>query len=126
MARIAWYAYAGLLWLFVALLAVQIFFAGMFLFGASADGLDLHVALGWTLHLPVLLILVAALLARVGQPTIWWVLAFFVSGAIQPILATMRSTPWIAALHPLNAVILTLLSVKLALDALPAMRVRTS
>jgi hypothetical protein len=120
MARGAWYVYAILLWLFLAALAVQIYLAGAALFGAG--DMEAHIGLGWLLHLPVLLIAGAAFLARVGRPTIWWVLAFFVSGAIQPILATMDSTPTIAALHPLNAVALTLLTVKLAADTLPRLR----
>jgi hypothetical protein len=122
MARGAWYVYAVLLWLFLAALAVQIFLAGMGLAGLGSGDMEAHIGLGWTLHLPVLLILVAALLARVGRPTIWWVLVFFVIGAIQPILATMDAVPLIAALHPLGAVLLTIITVKLALDTLPRLR----
>ena len=122
MVRGAWYAYAVLVWLYLVALVVQIFLAGLGLAGLGAGDMQLHRDLGWWLHLPILLILVAALLARVGRPTIWWVVAFFVSGAIQPILATMDDLPAIAALHPVNAVILTLLTVKLALDAAPQLR----
>jgi hypothetical protein len=122
MARVAWYAYAGLLWLFLAALALQTFFAGLGLFVSGSD-MSLHVGLGWLLHLPVLLILIAALLARVGRPTIWLVLALFLSGAIQPFLPGLRGDlPIVAALHPLNAVLLTLITVKLAFDTLPRQR----
>jgi hypothetical protein len=72
--------------------------ASVGLAGLGAGDMQAHRDLGWILHLPILLILVAALLARVGRPTIWWVVAFFVSGAIQPILATMDDLPAIAAL----------------------------
>lgn len=122
MARGAWYAYAGLLWIFLAALVVQIFVAGLGLF-ADATQMQLHRDIGWTLHLPVVLIGVAALVARVGRPTIWWVLVLFVSGAIQPLLPGFRlDVPILAALHPLNAVVLTVVTLKLALDTLPALR----
>lgn len=122
MVRGAWYAYAVLVWLYLVALVYQIFLAGMGLSGLGSGSMSAHIEFGWLLHLPILLILVAALLARVGRPTIWWVVAFFVSGAIQPILATMDDMPAIAALHPVNAVILTLLTVKLALDTMPRLR----
>jgi uncharacterized protein DUF6220 len=121
-ARGAWYAYVALIWLFLAALALQIFLAGLYLFGPTHD-LEPHRGLGWFLHLPLPLILIAALVARVGRPTIWWVLALFVLGAIQPILATLKtSAPLLAALHPFNAVVLTLVTVKLAIDTLPRPR----
>ena len=122
MVRGAWYAYAVLVWLYLVALVVQIFLAGSGMAGLGSGNMQAHIDLGWILHIPILLILVAALLARVGSPTIWWVVAFFVSGAIQPILATMDDMPAIAALHPVNAVILTLLTVKLALDTVPRFR----
>lgn len=122
MARGAWYVYAALLWLFLAGLTVQIFLAGIGLAGLGSGDMEAHIGLGWTLHIVVLLVLVAALVARVGRPTIWWVLAYFIVGAIQPILATIDEMPLIAALHPLAAVLLTLITVKLALDTLPRLR----
>jgi bacteriorhodopsin len=122
MARGAWFAYVGLIWLFLFALAVQTFLAGLGLF-AGAERMQLHRDVGWFLHLPILLILVAALLARVGRPTIWWVLALFLMGAVQPFLPGLRADlPLVAALHPLTAVAMTLITVKLALDTLPRMR----
>jgi hypothetical protein len=121
MTRGAWYAYVGLIWLFLAALVVQTFLAGVGLFGAG--DMEAHILVGWFLHLPVALILVAALVARVGRPTIWWVLALFVSGVVQPLLPGFRGDlPWLAALHPLNAIILTVVAVKLAIDTLPRLR----
>ncbi|HET6744574.1 MAG TPA: DUF6220 domain-containing protein [Candidatus Limnocylindria bacterium] len=122
MVRGAWYAYAVLIWLYLVALLVQIYLAGAGMIGLGSGDMEAHRGFGWLLHLPILLILVAALVARVGRPTIWWVVAFFVSGAIQPILATMDDLPAIAALHPVNAVILTVLTVKLALDTVPQFR----
>lgn len=122
MARGAWYAYVALIWLYLAALVLQVFLAGLGLFGTAAD-MEPHRGLGWALHLPLPLILVAALLAKVGRPTIWWVLALIVVGAVQPLLPGLRGgAPLLAALHPLNAVLLTLITVKLALDTGPRLR----
>jgi hypothetical protein len=122
MARGAWYVYVALVWLFLAGLTVQIFLAGIGLAGLGSGDMEAHIGFGWLLHIVVLLVFVAALVARVGRPTLWWALAFFVVGAIQPILATIDNVPLIAALHPLAAVLLTLLTVKLTLDTLPRLR----
>jgi len=122
MARGAWYVYVAVLWIFLAALVIQIFVAGLALFSDSSQ-MQLHRDIGWALHLPVLLILIAALIARVRRPTIWWVLGLFVSGALQPLLPAFRAdVPLLAALHPLNAVVLTIVTLKLALDTLPTLR----
>jgi hypothetical protein len=121
MTRGAWYSYVGLIWLFLAALVVQTFLAGLGLFGGG--DMEPHIFVGWLLHLPVALVLVAALVARVGRPTIWWVLALFLMGVMQPLLPGFRADlPLVAALHPLTAVAMTLITVKLALDTLPRMR----
>jgi hypothetical protein len=116
MVRVGRYAYVAVIWAFVAFLVTQIFFAGLGLFGHPPD-MSLHRGFGWFVHGLDLLLLAAALIARVGRPTIWWVLALFLASAIQPSLALAKdSMPLLAALHPLNAVILSLIAVKLALE----------
>ena len=116
MVRAARYAYVAVIWAFVAFLVTQIFFAGLGLFGHPPD-MSLHDGFGWLVHILDLLLLIVALVARVGRPTIWWVLALFVTSAIQPFLPGLRgSAPLLAALHPLNAVLLTLIAVKLAME----------
>jgi hypothetical protein len=116
MVRAARYAYVAVIWAFVAFLVIQIFFAGLGLFGHPPD-MSLHRGFGWLVHILDLLLLVAALTARVGRPTIWWVLTLFLTSAIQPSLALAKdSLPLLAALHPLNAVVISLIAVKLALE----------
>jgi hypothetical protein len=84
----------------------------------------LHSGFGWLVHILDLLLLIAALIARVGRPTIWWVLALFLTSAIQPFLPGLRdSLPLLAALHPLNAVVISLIAVKLALETPRFLRV---
>jgi hypothetical protein len=58
--------YAVLAWLFLAALVVQVFFAGLMLFG-EPEGLALHVNTGWLLHTAVILLPVAAAL---GPPEV--------------------------------------------------------
>jgi hypothetical protein len=116
MVRVGRYAYAALIWVFLAFLVTQIFFAGIGLFVRPAD-MSLHRGFGWFVHLLDLPLLLAALVARVGRPTIWWVLALFLTSAIQPFLPELSdAAPLLAALHPLNAVNLCLITVKLALE----------
>jgi hypothetical protein len=117
MVRVGRYAYVAVIWVFVAYLVTQIFFAGLGLFGNPPD-MSLHIGFGWLVHILDLLLLVVALVARVGRPTTWWVLVLFVTSAIQPILPGLRdSAPLLAALHPLNAVVLSLIAAKLAAES---------
>ena len=106
-------AYVLVAWLYLAGLVTVAFAAGLGLLGGSS--MDLHVNAGYILHLAPILLLLAAWGARVGRPTIWWVVALSVSGLIQPILPLLRdSAPFVAALHPLNAMVLFFLSFTVA------------
>jgi len=117
MVQVGRYLYVAVIWLFVAFLVTQIFFAGLGLFGIPRN-MSLHDGFGWLVHILDLALIAVALIARVGRPTIWWVLALFLLSAIQPLLATARvDAPLIAAFHPLNAVVISLITVKLALES---------
>jgi hypothetical protein len=116
MVQIGRYAYMAVIWVFVAFLVTQIFFAGLGLFGVPRD-MTLHAGFGWLVHILDLLLLVVALVARVGRPTIWWVLVLFLTSAIQPFLPEFRTDlPVVAALHPLNAVAMSIIAAKLAVE----------
>lgn len=105
--------YVLLAWLYLAGLVTVAFAAGLGLLGGSS--MDLHRESGYILHLAPILLLLAAWGARVGRPTIWWVVALSVSGLIQPMLPIFRdSVPWLAALHPLNAMVLFFLAFTVA------------
>lgn len=110
-------AYVGLAWIYLAAIVVQVFLAGIGMFGAAHDFSN-HASLGWILHLgPVLLLLVAAI-ARVGARTIWWNVALLVSVGVQPFLPGLRGDlPLAAALHPVNALLIFWITLTIGLRA---------
>ena len=123
MARGARYVYLGLAWLFVVGLVVQVFYAGMGIFGAS--DFETHIGLGWLLHLVPILILGAAAAARAGRRRILWAAALAATVFVVPILALSRAdAPAIAALHPVFAVVSFWLAVVVARDATALFRSR--
>jgi hypothetical protein len=115
---------SGARWLFLALiglylaaLLVQVFLAGMALFGADRD-FETHRSLGYLIHLTPIPLILVAVVARVGQRLLLWTGALFVVQAIQPLLPMLRADlPWAAALHPVLAVVLFWLGVTIALHA---------
>jgi hypothetical protein len=107
-------AYVLLAWLYLAGLVSVAFAAGLGLL-VPGSTMQLHREAGYILHLAPILLLLAAWGARVGRPTMWWVVALSVSGLIQPILPILReSVPFLAALHPLNAMVLFYLAFTVA------------
>lgn len=122
MTRGARYLYAGLAWAFVAGVVVQVFFIGLGLF-AGSENTELHVTLGWILHLVPILILVVAAVARVGRRQILLAAALAVTVFIVPILPALRADmPVLAALHPVGALIAFLLAIIVALAATELVR----
>jgi Zn-dependent protease with chaperone function len=111
------YLYLALVWLYVAGIVVQVFLAGMGLFGAQRD-FEPHIGLGWLLHLVPILLLIVAAVARVGSRLLWWNTALLVVQFVQPILALARhDVPVVAALHPVLALIIFWLAVTIGLMA---------
>ena len=121
MVRAARIAYLAVSWAFVAALLVQVFLIGMGIFGEPRMR-DLHIGLGWVLHLVPLVIVVAAYFARAGSRHWQWAVALAVVIFIVPMLATMRTSAVIAGLHPVAAVAGFVLAVLVALNAWRAYR----
>ncbi len=121
MVRWARAAYVVLAWAFLAGLMAQTFVIGLGLFGDKSFR-EVHAGLGWILHLAPLLVLLAAVLARAGKRHWQWALAMAVVVLIVPILATLRDTAAIAALHPVGAVIAFALAVVVALNSWRSLR----
>lgn len=126
MIGLARFAYVGLAWLFLALLVVQVFVAGLGMF-AGVQNFALHVDLGWALHLAPILVLLAATVARMGRRHWGWALALALVVFLVPIPVTFRTElPAIAALHPVLAVASFGLAAMVARNSLQALRGRAS
>ena len=97
-------AFAVVAWLFVAAIVVQVFLAGVGLFVGGFDTFSYHRALGWLLHLGPLVVILFAWGAHPGRVTMWLSGLLVLLVGIQPFLPAMRDDlPFVAALHPVNA-----------------------
>lgn len=102
-----------LAWICLIGVALQIYFAGMALFGAGQW--TLHTAFGSTLWLTTPLLLIVALIGRLDRRTVGLSALFVLLTTIQIILPWLRlSVPFVAAFHPVNAVVLLGLAYRLA------------
>ena len=101
--------HAVVAWLFVATIVYQVYLAGAAIanLGGSGD-FSAHAGFGFeAVGLAALAVLITAILARVPRRDIGVSFLLLVQYVIQTILPGLRaSTPAIAALHPLNAVLL--------------------
>jgi hypothetical protein len=96
--------FATAAWLYLAGIVVQVFLAGAGLF----DLFDwrLHTDLGWGLGTAPVAMLVLAFAARLERRTVWLTFGLAVAAVVQPELAAARSSlPVVAALHPVNALL---------------------
>ena len=121
MSRAARYAYLVLAWLVVVAIVMQVFFIGLGLF-AGSENIDIHRTLGWIVHLLPIPLLLAAALSHAGRRHWQWALALAAVVFIVPILALMKDTPVVAALHPVGAVIAFWLAVVVAQNSVAAVR----
>jgi hypothetical protein len=123
MVRASRLVYAILAWAFVVGMVGQVFLIGLGLLGRDPSGISLHRDFGWMLHLAPLLILLFAALSRAGRRHWLWALALAVAVFLIPIFAILRdSTPFLAALHPVAAVIAFPLALVVAMNSLRALR----
>jgi hypothetical protein len=107
-------AFPILAWAYVVALGIQVFFAGMFVF-VGASNIELHRNMAHVIALLTGLLILATLVGRVPERR----LVFGMMGllAIQGMLVHLNQwfgLSMIAALHPVNALVLTYASVTLA------------
>ena len=106
--------HAGAAWLFVASIIVQVFLIGTALpqLGGSNNFSD-HINFGYTyVGLAALLVVVTAVIARAGRRAIGISVGLLVLYIVQTSLPYAKeSIPWIAALHPVNALVLFTVSI---------------
>jgi hypothetical protein len=88
---------------------VQAFLAGAALVQLGGSGnFETHISFGYTaMGILALLVLIAAGLGRADRFQVWGSIALFLDYIVQTILPNFRaSSPAIAALHPVNALLL--------------------
>jgi hypothetical protein len=126
MERVAYMGFKGVAWIIFAIVLLQFFFAGIVVFGQETWGesaLWPHRIAGWLVILFGLVLLILAAISfftggmrgrTVGMAALLFVLSF-----VQLVLAAAyyMGFPIIAALHPVNALILLGLSFHLARGA---------
>jgi uncharacterized protein DUF6220 len=118
MVRYVRLAFAGVAWLFVALVIVQVFLIGLGLFGDPAFR-QTHREFGFTwIGLGALALLLVAIAARPGRAHLLPVVVLFILYIVQTSLPGLRdSYPAIAALHPVLALGIFVLSIRIATAA---------
>ena len=105
-----------------AALVVQVFLAGLGIFGVVSEAAEggatidqdtiedeftAHAILGTFLILGMILLFLVSLAARLGRNRVLWTLALPVLGILQMILAWIgEESAFIGALHPVNALVL--------------------
>lgn len=99
--------------LFVAGVVAQVFLAGLFLFAGGERAW--HMEFGYWLELPPLLALLLLWPARPGRRIGWLIAALAVDVFVQTSLPYFQSSvPVVAALHPVNALLVLWLGVTVA------------
>ena len=106
--------FVGLAWLFVLAVAIQFLFAGLGLLGG--ESLELHRQWGFiVLHLLPILMLIAAIVGRMGRTVIVLTVVLFLLVFLQPLFADPELHPqWLRSLHVLNALFIFALGYHLA------------
>lgn len=92
--------------LFVAAIVVQVFLAGAALANLGGSGnFATHIEFGWTwIGIAALAVLLTALVARRPRRDSLIALGLLGLYTVQTVLPSFRSSaPWVAALHPVNA-----------------------
>jgi hypothetical protein len=114
MASVLRQVHAWVAWLFVASIVVQVFLAGAAIANLGGSGnFDAHAGFGYeVVGILALALLVTAIVARAGRRNIGIAVGLFVLYIVQTILPNLRdSMPSLAALHPLNAMVLFVLGI---------------
>ncbi|HYB87086.1 MAG TPA: DUF6220 domain-containing protein [Streptosporangiaceae bacterium] len=124
--------YSYLAAFFVLGVLVQVFLAGVGVFGinaskvANASSFDPHRAWGSVLMVIAVVLLILALIAWASRATVIWtfVLAVLVIVAQSGLAAAGDSNKWLGGLHALDGMVILLLSLWLAITAWRRTRAR--
>lgn len=103
--------------LFAALILVQVFLAGLGVFSSPAAFIT-HRDFGYLIGWFTLVILILAVAGRLGRRIIGLAVVGLVQMALQSVFILLRKdAPVVAALHPVNGVLLLLVAVVIARSA---------
>jgi hypothetical protein len=117
MRSIARSAHLAVACLLVAGLVVQVFLAGLGVFRGPTS-FETHRDLGFLLELLPIVLLILGLIARLGRRPAFLAAGIFGLFLLQSIFVGLRAdAPEVAALHPVNGFLITLLAIVLARDA---------
>ena len=109
--------YAGLAALFPLALLVQVFLAGLGVFDGP-EAFATHRDVGYMLSLVPILLVVIGLVARVPRRSTGMAALIFGLFMLQSVFVALRAdAPTIAALHPVNGFVITILAAVLAREA---------
>lgn len=110
MRKIARYLYVAGAWFNLVTILFVIFAAGLMLF-VSATHRETHMNAGWGSDLPILFLILTGLLGWIPRNVVAWLVAVIVVHTIQIMLPGLRADlPILAAFHPLNAMVLAVVS----------------
>jgi hypothetical protein len=110
-------ALAVVAWLFAACIVVQIFLAGLGVFDSPAAFLT-HRDFGYMFGLLTLVMVVIAVVGRLGRRLVGLAALTLVQMALQSVLVLFRTdAPAVAALHPVNGVLLLVVAIGLGREA---------
>jgi len=104
----------GATWLFAGCVVIQVFLAGLGVFDDPGSFVT-HREFGYTFGWLTLVVLVLALVGRMGRRVVGGSLLLLVLFALQSVFVALREDmPTIAALHPVNGMAILLLAITLA------------
>jgi len=110
-------AFPALAWIFLAGLGIQIFFAGMYVF-VGASNIELHRNFAHVLLATSVLLTLSVFVGRVPEKRmLLTVLALFTLQGMLVHVNQWFGLSMVAALHPVNGFLITLLALILARDA---------
>lgn len=111
-------------WFFVVGLLYQVYLAGM---GVFAGSFESHVGWGYLMGLVPIVLFVVGLIGRVGRRDIVLTVVLFLQGILQTVFILQRATnPAIAAMHPVNGVLMLIIGLYLSVDAWRMVRAERS
>jgi Family of unknown function (DUF6220) len=107
-------AFVVLAWLFVLAVAIQFLLAGLGVLGG--ESIEAHRQWGFiVLHLLPILMLIGAIVGRLGRTVIALTVLLFLLVFLQPLFASPELDPqWLRSLHVLNALFIFALGYRLA------------